>query len=47
MVMAVVRVALLIKSNLFNRLFADIFCYNFGSGSGANSGCGGSSLAPN
>ena len=46
MVMDVVRVALLIKSNLFNCVFAGIFCCNFGSGSGANSFCGGSSLAP-
>ena len=28
-------------------MFAGIFCCNFGSGSGANSVCGGSSLAPN
>ena len=46
MVTAVVRVALLIKSNQFICVFAGIFCCNFASGSGGNSSRGGSSLAP-
>ena len=45
-VMAVVRVAPLIKSNNLTVCLLG-FCINFGSGSGANSGCDGSSLAPN